>query len=475
MENKNRSKKILKDILIYGIGNLGSRLLTFLLIPIYTFYVKPSEFGYYDLAMNVIFVLMPFLTLQMKESVFRFLIDNDNTQTREYVITTTYKLIGIMVAISTVLGAIVNHFHPIKYFWLIAFTLYLFSWYDVQMQVVRGLKHTKMFVVISILTSSLIALFSYLFLVWMDFGIAGIFLANILSRLVSIIVIEIATPTYRVYLKLKQKLSFKNELVEYSLPLLPNVLCWSVISYSAPFFIQHYLGLEMNGIFAVALKFSTVLVILSSIFHQAWQETAVREFDKPDSSIFFSKLFNYYFSLIVTVAITFVFVLKVFKGLLIQEAYSESVQFVYVLAIGVCFYAVIYFIEFIYHCNKMPKLLLPAIFITTLFNIAANWLGVTLLGIWGIVFANLFTWVFLFILRFIKVQQYVRIKLDKEFVISLFEIIISAFVFYSVSNVYVLIGYNVLLLMVNCFIFKEVIQGIMVPLKLKLSNVLSKK
>ncbi len=43
-----RNKKFITDILIYGIGNLGSKMITFLLVPLYTYFIKPGEYGYYD-------------------------------------------------------------------------------------------------------------------------------------------------------------------------------------------------------------------------------------------------------------------------------------------------------------------------------------------------------------------------------------------------------------------------------------------
>jgi Polysaccharide biosynthesis protein. len=67
-----RNKKFITDILIYGIGNLGSKMITFLLVPLYTYFIKPEEYGYYDLSLNIIFLMIPFVTLQLREGVFRF-------------------------------------------------------------------------------------------------------------------------------------------------------------------------------------------------------------------------------------------------------------------------------------------------------------------------------------------------------------------------------------------------------------------
>jgi Na+/serine symporter len=65
-----RSSKFLKDLGIYAIGNLGSKIITFAMVPLYTFFVKDTgDFGYYDLCLTVIFLIMPFVTLQLRDVV----------------------------------------------------------------------------------------------------------------------------------------------------------------------------------------------------------------------------------------------------------------------------------------------------------------------------------------------------------------------------------------------------------------------
>ena len=51
-ETTGRGKQFLKSVGIYAVGNIGSKLITFLMIPLYTFFVETSEFGYYDLCLT---------------------------------------------------------------------------------------------------------------------------------------------------------------------------------------------------------------------------------------------------------------------------------------------------------------------------------------------------------------------------------------------------------------------------------------
>ncbi|MBR5686183.1 MAG: oligosaccharide flippase family protein, partial [Muribaculaceae bacterium] len=89
-ENNNkaasRGSKFLKDIGVYAIGNIGSKLITFLMVPMYTYYVETADFGYYDLCLQVCLLLLPFFTLQLRDGAFRFLLDCDDNEQRQRIV-----------------------------------------------------------------------------------------------------------------------------------------------------------------------------------------------------------------------------------------------------------------------------------------------------------------------------------------------------------------------------------------------------
>ena len=72
---QNRVVQMLRNLGIYAVGGIGSRLMTFLLVPIYSFFIAPSEFGYYDICFAVIMLMLPFLSMQLRDGAFRFLLD----------------------------------------------------------------------------------------------------------------------------------------------------------------------------------------------------------------------------------------------------------------------------------------------------------------------------------------------------------------------------------------------------------------
>ena len=223
----NRSTKFINDIFIYAIGNLGSKLITFLLVPLYTYYISPDDFGYYDIVLTLTFLAMGFITFQLRDGTFRFLLDNEDEYTRKGVVSFSYKLMAQSSLVVLLVGIVFSFFYDIRdWGWIVAFVITL-SLYEVEVQIVRGLGQNKSFVLAGILTAFQIGLYSLIFVAWLRMGIAGIFCSNILSRLVTMVIIEFRARVFKRYfiVSFRDK-SLNRALLKYSLPLLPNAVCW---------------------------------------------------------------------------------------------------------------------------------------------------------------------------------------------------------------------------------------------------------
>lgn len=141
----------------------------------------------------------------------------------------------------------------------------------------RGINKNRYYVFAGILSTFLTGVLSVLFVVWGKLGVEGIFISNIISRILVLGWIEWQVPIFRKFIiKGLKKREVRHALLHYSLPLLPNVVCWWVLSTADRLIIMHYLGSEANGIYAVANKLSLILGTFSTIIYQAWQDTAIQ-------------------------------------------------------------------------------------------------------------------------------------------------------------------------------------------------------
>ncbi|MDD2960490.1 MAG: oligosaccharide flippase family protein [Muribaculaceae bacterium] len=458
--NSGRTIKLLKDIGIYAIGNLGSKLVTFMLVPLYTHYIKPDAYGYYDICLTAVFILMPFLSLQLRDGGFRFLIEAKDGERKRAIITFVYKTLFLNSLITITLGIISAFFLSLEYLGLLIALLIAMSIYEVVIQVIRGLGYTKHFVASGIISAFLIGIFSLIFVVWLDMQIEGIFLANILARLLTILILEIRLKILLRYFRYRfNDKAVNKEIIKYCLPLLPGTICWWLVGSSNKFFIEHYLGLDQNGLYAVALKFTAILETIAFIFYQAWQETAIRQYDSKDRDRYFSKIFNNYLYILGTLVILFPFVLKLNYFWLVDSAYNSSAQYLFPLSISAMIYSLAAFFDMGYQCSKRTIYTLPGIALAAIVNIIANYFLIQEFQTFGIIASSIITFLTLLIYRLIDTRRFFKIGITHRSFVIITLIIISGTIFYLISSTTIIILYIVFLLAIIGYLAPQEIKN----------------
>ena len=431
-----RGSKFLKDIGIYAIGNIGSKIITFLMVPLYTYFMpNKSDFGYYDVCLTMCFLLMPFVTLQLRDGAFRFLLDCDDDTRRQRIVTFVSRSMLTTLSLAVLVAIVLSMTTNIGYLGYSLGLLIALSLQEVYSQVFRGLGNNRAFVMVGILSAFCIGLFSVLFVAGFGWGIKGVFLANIFARLLALSVVEarvrLITRNTRWSLSSRE---VGRDLLRYTLPLLPGSLCWWLTGSSDRLFIKYFLGLDINGLYAVATRYTGIIMTLAVIFYQAWQETAILQYHSPDRNRFFSKMFNGYIFLLSAILIGYVFMLKVFYPLLAHGSYSESLNYIYPLGVSAVIFAIAAFFDMGYQCAKDTPRTLPAIVLSAVVNVALNFALIKPLGIYGVIITQLVTYLVLVIYRWHDMKRYFILKIHPRVIVPISLILLSAVPFYFNGN-----------------------------------------
>ena len=96
---KDRNNYLIKNTIIFTLGSFGSKIISFFLVPLYTYVLTASEYGVVDLVVTVGTVAIPILTLNISEAVMRFALDKDADKEKITQIGTGILLIGILVGL----------------------------------------------------------------------------------------------------------------------------------------------------------------------------------------------------------------------------------------------------------------------------------------------------------------------------------------------------------------------------------------
>ncbi|MDO4510831.1 MAG: oligosaccharide flippase family protein [Bacteroidales bacterium] len=413
-DSTNRGKKFAKDFGIYSIGIFGTRIITFLMVPLYTYFLDDTaEYGYYDMCLQICMFLLPLSTLQLRDASFRFLIETDADESRRRIVSFVYKALFSNIVVIAAVAILMSMLVQVNYLYHSLALLVAMTLHEVVGQVTRGLKHNEIYVACNLLNAFLIGSLSFLFIVVFRMGVEGIFLANILSRLTAVTVLELKVKILRRYFfRSIDVRAIGKEIMRYSLPLIPTNMCWLLTTISDRFFIGYFVSVEVNGIYAVTIRFTMILQTLALIFYQAWQETAITQYHTPDRNKFFSKVFNYYLFAWVFLLVIFSFVLKMNYGWLVAPNYQPGIKYLYAMGIITILMSISssYF-ELGYQCGKDTKRAIPALFFAAIVNVTVNFLITPSLGVKGVILSNFCTFVFLCVYRFIDTRRYFKISI----------------------------------------------------------------
>ena len=92
-------KDLFKNTIIIAIGKFSTQVISYLLLPLYTTILTTSEYGTYDLLVTICIFVIPLITIMMEESMFRFLIDEEEDVGKQKVMSTAclYALISTLI------------------------------------------------------------------------------------------------------------------------------------------------------------------------------------------------------------------------------------------------------------------------------------------------------------------------------------------------------------------------------------------
>lgn len=404
-------RKLFNNSLIFAIGNLGSKFIIFLLLPIYTSQLTKDEFGLVDLITSTLGLLLPLLTLSIFDAVFRFVMDKNYD--KQSVLTNSLIVFFIGSLVSILIYPIFLILLPFDEY-LIFFYILFFSQAlnAILSQYVRANGNVKLFAINGLLNATFLLISNIVLLIIFNQGIIGYLFSLIVANLASnILLLFISDAIKNIKIK-KINYNLIRELLLYSLPLVPNSIMWWVMSLSDRYLIVYLVGMAANGLYAVANKIPSILTVLNTIFFQAWQMSAIEESNLEEKDKLFSEVFTI-FGAIMLMGTSFLLIfLKSIIDLIVDIEYYSSWEYVPYLLLGVVFSSFSGFLGTNYIVAKKTSGIFITSFIGALINIILNLVLIPWLGVIGASISTMFSFFTIWLLRIHNTRKYVNIKVS---------------------------------------------------------------
>ncbi len=407
-------KKLLSNTAILGLGTFGSKILVFLLLPLYTACLSPDEYSWADLITQSANLLMPILSLGICDAVFRFTMDRELDK-KKVLNTGIYVILGGL-AVSLVLFPLLNLIEYFNgYMWLIILYAMSANFHSILAQYVRAKGMTAFFAGQGIFATALTIGLNILFLVGLNIGLLGYVLSVVISDALSafLIIFVIRKDFSLLVRNFSGKLA--KVMLKYSIPLIPTTVFWWITNVSDRYMIKGFLGDEINGFYAVAFKIPTILILLSGIFIEAWQFSAVTEQDetkKGERAVFFGSVFDSFQGLLFISAAALIAFSKVFSKILFAEEYYTAWQYMPILVAATVFSSLVTFMGSVYLVDKKSVRSFVTSMIGAAINIILNLLLITTpLGANGAALATFASYFVVFVIRALNTRRLIRFNL----------------------------------------------------------------
>ena len=397
--------------ILYGIGNLSIKIFSTILVFVTTFYLTKEEFGVLDFILVSVSIVSPIMTLQLSDSVLRWLIDDNSLLMRRKIFTNVFLVIIINSLLFGLICLVIGMVWHLKYLWISFSLLITQSLLIFFQQFLRGIGENRKYVQLNMGFTLSYVVLSLLSILLLEQKLLGLIYSNIISIIIVIASVFISRLNFRQYFSLSVvNLIFLKSLIKYSTPLLPNTISWWVISSSNRFLILFYIGKEANGIFALSNKLPTLLLMFSNIFYLAWQEKSLNSYKSTDAGKYFTSNLDWYIRALFSCAILIVAFSKIIFSSTIDDKFSEALNysslilFSSILSALAGFYGTA-FLSFM----KSREILLSSI-IGSVLSLCTSLILVPYWGLYGISVSLIIGYLVMLLFRIIRVRDILIIK-----------------------------------------------------------------
>ncbi|MFQ5772841.1 MAG: lipopolysaccharide biosynthesis protein, partial [bacterium] len=293
-------KRLTKHSAVYGLGHIITRLVNFLLLPLYTNKLVPDEYGVFA----VIYTYLAFMTIVYAYGIdaafLRFFILSDDPKKRREIFSTAFWAIFIVASVFTVLIYLnvesITHFVVAKgdyteliqlgslilLFDALAFLPFLY---------LRAEEKSLNFVLIKFINVLINVSLNIYYIVYLHKGVEGIILANAwASAITFLLLIPI----------LFRQISFNflwaefKELLKFGLPYLPSTLAVVLLDLVDRVILEKMVGLKVTGIYSAGYKLGIFMGLFVTAFRFAWHPFFLSTSKEKNAKEIFSKVLTYF-------------------------------------------------------------------------------------------------------------------------------------------------------------------------------------
>lgn len=415
-------KSLSKQTLIYGTSTIIGRFLNFILVPFYTNVFPPSDYG----VVAIIFAYIAFLnvvyTLGFEAGYFRFASSNEIGTEKQNFSHPFITIVGnsavfslVIILFSGQLAELVGLKSPLIIIYS-AFILFFDAIGLVPFAYLRLKNKAKLFATIKLVNIVVNVGLNLLLILVYKFGLEAIFISNLVSSVVTIIIL---LPVIVKNLSFSYNKQLFSELRRFSLPYLPAGLASMVVQVIDKPIMQYLTGLQTVGVYNANYKLGIFMMLIVAMFDYAWRPFFLNNAKDPGAKQLFAKVMTIFvgasslFFILLTFTIDKLIEVPLpFKGYLIGPKYWQGVIIVPTVLFSYIFLGIYVNLLAGIYIEKKSKYLPMISGVGALLNLIACFALIPSITIMGGAAATLLSYVAMAVFTYIIVQKFYPVKYE---------------------------------------------------------------
>lgn len=406
----NKYKTLALNTVVFAIGSFGSKILSFLLTKLYTGFFKGSVFNTKEILETCANMLIPIVSMSIADAVIRYGLDKNYE--KKSVFTNAVVLMlsgGVGFLVLSPLLLLYGDIRP-QVPLLVGYVLCsCFRQLSTQFARARGM--VKLFAADGIFCTFMFFFANVIFVAKLNLGVNGVMLSNMVADLTS----GIGVWCIAKHGKFLDRKSIDKELLvtmlRFSLPLIPTAEMWLITGFSDRIFVKYMVNATEAGVYGAATKIPNLLAMVSTIFYQAWNMSAITENDSDTKSRFYEEVFDAYQAILAIGAGVIIAFDQILSAFLIktetEPANAHAYLYTPVLVIAVLMMCMNQFFSSIYTVSKHTKNSFWTSFAAMVVNLALNAVLIPRYAVNGAIIATFCSYFTCYLIRLFDARRYI--------------------------------------------------------------------
>lgn len=419
LELKKETRLLAKHSTIYAFGNFLGKIVSFLLLPVYTRFLTPHDYGIKELVGLSTDVIGVLLATAISSALYRFYFEYEDIKDRNEVISSAMITIGSIAFLAVLLlyfatktmATYILDSEDLYYFFMLSFTsLWFQSLNHISYNYLRANQQSVKFITLSFINMLFVISLNIYLICIVKLGVLGVLISTLAG---SIIMFCVLTIPLIVHVGFRFSLEKTKAMLRFGLPMIPAQIGAFVVHLSDRFFIKSYCSIADAGLYSLGYRFGALpSTFISEPFNQTWQPRRFEIHKQEGSEKLFGKIFTYFLCLMFFVGLGVSVLTKDLLMIVADERFWSAYKIVPIIVLAITIFTFHYHFDMGILIHKKTKYLAYINFSNGIFILLLNFILIPKHGVYGAAFATLIAFIYKVSLTYYFSSKYYKIHFE---------------------------------------------------------------